>query len=226
MSSATRRWPAAWRSGEAGLAFSGWAGLGVVATGEDGKSLGGPALGVEASAQELLGARIERDRTTIYLRAQTDGPRTTGVLKGLLATGAAGPVVAEYTRDRSGPRELAFRVTERGARANEVGETVARLDLREHANREVALRLLRNRAPWPPALAEDLRAAVRRAVQVGTVERSVFAVEDGSRSFELAARAGAELGLEADYSKVDRRLVEASARTAGSHERAREDCVA
>jgi len=61
---------------------------------------------------------------------------------------------------------------------------------------------------------------------VGTVERSVFAVEDGSRSFELAARAGAELGLEADYSKVDRRLVEASARTGGSQERAREDCIA
>ena len=226
LSSATRRWPAAWRSGEAGLAFSGWAGLGVVATGEDGKSLGGPALGVEASAQELLGARIERDRTTIYLRAQTDGPRTTGVLKGLLATGAAGPVVAEYTRDRSGPRELAFRVTERGARANEVVEIVARMDLRDHANREVAMRLLRRRLPWPPAVAEDLRAAVRRTVQVGTVERSVFAVHDGSRSFELAARAGAELGLEADYSKVDRRLVEASARTGGSQERAREDCVA
>ena len=226
LSGATKRWPAAWRSGEAGLAYSGWAGLGVVATGEDGKSLGGPALGVEASAEAMLGARIERDRTTIYLRAQTDGPRTTGLVKGLLATRAAGPVVAEYTRDRSGPRELAFRVTERGARANEVVETVARMDLREHANREVALRLLRRRAPWPPAVADDLRAAVRRAVQAGTVERSVFAVEDGSRSFELAARAGAELGLEADYSKVDRRLVEASARTGGSQERAREDCIA
>ena len=135
-------------------------------------------------------------------------------------------MVAEYTRDRSGPRELAFRVTERGVRANEVVETVARMDLREHANREVAMRLLRRRAPWPPAVAEDLRAAVRRAVQAGTVERSVYAVEDGSRSFELAARAGAELGLEAGYSKVDRRLVEASARTGGSQERAREDCVA
>ncbi len=61
---------------------------------------------------------------------------------------------------------------------------------------------------------------------MGTVERSVYAVEDGSRSFELAAALGAELGLEAGYSKVDRRLVEASAWTGGSQERAREDCVA
>ena len=47
--------------------------------------------------------------------------------------------------------------------------------------------------------------AVAHAVRVGIVERSVFAVEDA---------------------KVDRRLLEATARTAGSQERAREDCVA
>ena len=72
----------------------------------------------------------------------------------------------------------------------------------------------------------DLRAAVAHAVRFGTVERSVFAVEDGSKSLELAGRLGLELGVEAEYAKVDRRLVEASARTAGSQERAREDCVA
>ena len=131
LSRATRHWPAAWRSGEAGLAVSGWAGLGAVATGEDGTSLGGPAVGIEVTAEAALGARIERDRTTIYLRAQTGGPRTTGLLKGLLAAGAAGPVVAEYTRDRSGPRELAFRVSARGRAPDEVVETVARLDLRD-----------------------------------------------------------------------------------------------
>ena len=54
----------------------------------------------------------------------------------------------------------------------------------------------------------------------------MYAVDDGSRSLELAARAGAEVGVEAGYSKVDRRLVEASAWTAGSRERMREDCVA
>jgi hypothetical protein len=58
------------------------------------------------------------------------------------------------------------------------------------------------------------------------VERSVYAVTDGSRSLELAARLGAEVGVEAEYAKVDRRLLEASAWTAGSQERAREDCIA
>ncbi len=59
-----------------------------------------------------------RGSTTLYLRAQTEGPRTTGVLEGLLDAGPAGPVIAEYTRDGSGPRELAFRITRaRRARA-------------------------------------------------------------------------------------------------------------
>ena len=148
------------------------------------------------------------------------------MLDGLLDAGPRGPVVAEYTRDRSGPRELAFRVSTRGAREHEVVETVARLDLRVAANRAVAARLLRHRAPWPPSVAADLRAALLQAVRAGTVERSVYAVEDGSRSLELAGRLGAEVGVEAGYSKVDRRLVEASAWTAGSQERAREDCIA
>ena len=226
LSGAIARWPAAWRSGEGGLAASGWAGLGVVLTGEDGKALEGPAAGVEISAESALGARIARGSTTLYLRAETEGPHTTGVLGGLLDEGPRGPVVAEYTRDRSGPRELAFRVSARGARANQVVETVARLDLRIHSNRVVAARLLRHRVPWPPSVAADLRAAVAHAVRSGTVERSVFAVEDGSRSLELAGRLGAEVGIEAGSTKVDRRLLEASARTAGSQERAREDCVA
>jgi hypothetical protein len=74
-------------------------------------------------------------------------------------------------------------------------------------------------------VAADLRAAILQAVRTGTVERSVYAVEDESRSVELAARLGAEVGLEAGYAKVDRTLVEASAWTAGSAERAREDCL-
>jgi hypothetical protein len=259
LSPAIRRWPAAWRSGEAGLATSGWAGLGLVATGEDGKALEGPAAGVEITAESALGARIARGSTTLYLRAEAAGPRSTGLLDELLDAGSRGPVVAEYTHDRSGPRELAFRVSATiragaagrpgaagqpsaagrssaakppgaagrpGAGEEQVVETVARLDLRVPANREVAARLLRHRAPWPPSVAADLRAAIRHTVRVGTVERSVYTVEDGSRSLELAARVGAEVGIEADATKVDRRLVDASAWTAGSQERAREDCVA
>jgi hypothetical protein len=239
VSGAIARWPAAWRSGEAGLAASGWAGLGVVASGEKGAARGGssgpgddggalesPVTGIEVSAEAALGARIGRGSTTLYLRAETTGPETTGVLDGVLDAGPRGPVVAEYTRDRSGPRELAFRVSARGAREHEVVETVARLDLRVAANRAVAAKLLRHRAPWPPSVAADLRAALLQAVRTGTVERSVYAVEDGSRSLELAGRLGAEVGVEAGYSNVDRRLVEASAWTAGSQERAREDCIA
>ena len=226
LSGATARWPAAWRSGEAGLALSGWAGLGAVLTGEDGTSLDGPSAGIEVATESAFGARIGRGSTTLYLRTKTEGAHTTGVLDGLLDTGSIGPVVAEYTRDRSGPRELAFRATTAGAREGQVVETVARLDLRIHSNREVAARLLRHRAPWPPSVFADLRAAVAHAVRFGTVERGVYAVEDGSKSVELAGRLGLELGLEAEYAKVDRRLLEASARTAGSPERAREDCVA
>jgi len=274
LSPAIRRWPAAWRSGEAGLAVRGWAGLGVIATGEAGTSRSGasargsaaasagsaatgkdaarpgssatggidtshgdppaggdasleaPAAGIEVAAESAFGARIARGSTTLYLRADTEGPHTTGVLDGLLDTGSRGPVVAEYTRDRSGPRELAFRISAPGSGEGRVVETVARLDLRVPANFDVAARLLRHRAPWPPSAAADLREAIRQTVRTGTVERSVYAVEDGSRSLELAARFGTEVGVEAGYSKVDRRLVEASAWTAGSQERAREDCIA
>lgn len=226
LSPAVRRWPAAWRSGEAALATSGWAGLGVQATGEDGKGIGGPAAGIEVAAESAIGARIARGTTTVYLRGETSGARTTGALAGLLHAGPAGPVVAEYTRDGGGPRELAFRVTAPGTREHQVVETVARLDLRVPANRAVAERLLRHRAPWPPSVAGDLREAIRHTVLAGTVERSVYAVHDGSRSLELAARLGAEVGVEAGYTKIDRRLVEASAWTAGSQERAREDCIA
>ena len=147
LSGAAARWPAAWRSGEAGLATSGWAGLGLVLTGEDGKGIEGPAAGIEISAESVLGARISRGATTLYLRAEAEGPQGADIIDGHFDAGSRGPVVAEYTRDRSGPRELAFRVTARGAGEHEVVETVARLDLRvarvlecrEHANADKLL---------------------------------------------------------------------------------------
>ena len=103
---------------------------------------------------------------------------------------------------------------------------MARLDLRVPANRAVAGRLLRQRAPWPPAMLRELQDVIRHTVSAGTVERSVFAVTDDSASIGLAGRLGLELGLEVGRTAVDRRLVSATARTAGSGERAREDCVA
>jgi hypothetical protein len=220
-----RRWPPAWRSGEAGAVVGGSAGLGVrLGKGED--SLGASVAGVEASAEAALGARVGRGRTTIYIRTEAQGPRLTDALGRSIDAGSVGPVVAEYTRDRGGPRELAFRVTHAGVKRGEVVETVARLDLRVPANLAVAQRVLAMRAPWPPAMLGDLRAVIRHTAAVGTVERSVYAVDDGSMDLALAGRLGAELGVEVGRTKVDRRLVSASAWTAGSRERAREDCLA
>ena len=222
-----RRWPVAWRSGEAALATSGWAGLGVLATGEDGRRLGGPAAGIEVAAESAIGARIARGATTLYLRAETSGARTTGALAGLLRAGPAGPVVAEYTRDARRPARA--RLPRHGAgraRAPGRGDRRAARSARPGQPRRGGARCCatgrRGRRPSRATSA----AAIRHAVRAGTVERSVYAVDDGSRSLELAARLGAEVGIEAGYTKVDRRLVEASAWTAGSHERAREDCVA
>ncbi len=191
--------------------------------GED--AIGASVAGVEASAEAALGTRVGRGRTTIYIRTEAEGPRLTDALGHSIGAGSAGPVVAEYTRDRGGPRELAFRVTAPGAKDGEVVETVARLDLRVPANLAVAERVLRISAPWPPAMREDLRAVIRHTAAVGTVERSVYAVEDRSIDLALAGRLGAELGIEGGRTKVDRRLVSASAWTAGSRERLREDCV-
>ena len=72
---------------------------------------------------------------------------------------------------------------------------------------------------------DDVRAVIRHTAAVGTVERSVYAVDDGSDYVALAGRLGLELGLELGRTKVDRHLVSATARTAGSAERAREDCL-
>ena len=219
----SRRWPPAWRSGDAGLAVSGWAGLGVELGADD--AVTGALAGAEVAAEGAIGARIGRGLTTLYLRSETEGPQLEDAFGHAVGKSRRGPVIAEYTRDRAGPRELAFRAAAPGARRDEVVETVARLDLRDGANRAVAARLLRRRAPWPPSILEDLRAVVRHTVAVGTVERSVYAVSDHSAGLELAARFGLELGLELERTKADRRLVSATAWTGGSRARAREDCL-
>jgi hypothetical protein len=219
----SRRWPPAWRSGDAGLAASGWAGLGVELGGEG--ALSSPLAGAEISAEGAAGARIGRGTSTLYLRSESQGPRLEDAFGHTVGATARGPVIAEYTRDRSGPRELAFRTAAPHARGVEVVETVARLDLRDPANRAVAARLLRHRAPWPPSVLEDLRAVIRHTVAVGTVERSVYAVSDHSGELELAGRFGLELGLKLERTNFDRRLVSATAWTGGTRARAREDCL-
>jgi hypothetical protein len=214
----------AWRSGDGGLATEGWAGLGV-ALGSAEEGVDGQILGLELSSESALGVRVGRGETTLYFRSKTQGPQLSDVLGRSIGARSAGPVLVEYTRDRGGPRELAFRAVAPGA-DGQVVETVARLDLRVAANRAAAERVLRVRAPWPPAVLSHLRDLIRHTAAVGTVERSVYEVHDASGELALAGRLGLELGLEVGRTAVDRRLVSATARTAGSPPRAREDCVA
>ena len=103
-------------------------------------------------------------------------------------------------------------------------ETVARLDLRDAANRAAAEPLLARRLPWPPAVLRDLRTLVRRTVRFGVVERAVYDVRDESQGVEVAAKFGLALGFDAGELKVDRRLVAATAWTHGSPARERADC--
>ena len=217
-----RRWPPTWRFGDAGEEAA--AGLGLA---------GGPEIasadvaGVEASLDAALGVRTGRGTRTLYFRGEVGDVELAGGWSGpaRLAHGA-GPVLVEYTSDRGGPRELAFRVAEPGRGRGEVVETTARLDLRVAANRAVAARLLRVRAPWPPSVLADLRAVVRQAVLAGVVERSVYAVREDSVSLGGSARIGAEVGLELERGSVERRLVTADAWTAGHGPRERVDCKA
>jgi hypothetical protein len=193
-----------------------------------GAMVGGAMLtGVEASAVAAAGARIGRGRTTMYVRARIDGPRASVWLPGggaELAGPVVGDVMVELTREAGELREIALRTTRRGRRG-EVVEIVGRLDLRDPANRAAADPLLRRRLPWPPGVMADLRKVALRTVQAGVVERAVYAVRDDSSEFELSARLGAELGVQADEVHVHRRLVAASAWTPGSGERERVDCL-
>jgi hypothetical protein len=219
------RWPPTWRFGDVGDELEAEAGL---TAGEAGDRAAGwlDVAGIEASADAAIGRRTGRGTTTLYFRAELDGVQLSGGPHDRVLVDGPGPVLVEYTRDRAGPRELAFRVAEPGGRAGEVVETAARLDLRDPANRAVAARLLRLRAPRPPAVREDLRAVVRQAVRSGVVERSTYAVEDASTSTEAALRLGLELGLDLDRTRVDRRLVGATAWTGGAGPRERADCLA
>jgi hypothetical protein len=207
-----------WRFGDAGAALNAGAEAGV----------GGVELtGLETTAEAAGGVRVGRGLTTYYVRTRYDlldgrawVPGAGARLGGPPAHGA----IVELTRDRAGVRELAFRSVGPGASAGQVVETVARLDLRDAANRAAAAPLLAHRLPWPPAVASELWALLLRTVSTGVVERAVYDVRDGSQELELAAKFGLALGVEGNEVKLDRRLVAASAWTHGSRERAREDC--
>jgi hypothetical protein len=208
--------PPTWRFGDAGEVVSGMAGA---------KVGGATVTGVEVSAAAAAGARVGRGTTTLYIRTELDSALRAWPVGAIASGPSNGEAVVELTMDGDGPREIAFRRLGRPAGGDRVVDTVARLDLRDPANRSAAEGVLARRLPWPPAVADDLQALVRVAVQRGTVEQSVYDVRDDSTSLDLAVRFGAELGLDVDDVHVQRRLVAASAWTAGSQERLREDCV-
>jgi hypothetical protein len=213
-----------WRFGDVGdeaIGMLGFRGLGTAVT------------GVEASWRAAAGVRTGRGETTVFVHAGAElagpldllvggRPRGTSTAP---AGGPTGPLLLSVTRDAYGLRELAVRRVAAGERRGEVVETLGRLDLRNAGNRAAADRLLRVRLPWPPAVASDLRDVLRRMASAGTIERSVYAVQDRSHGFGVAVRLAAELGVEASSVDVTRRLVDASAWTHGSPERRRVDCL-
>jgi hypothetical protein len=211
--------PPTWRFGEADSVLEGELAA---------KTVGVKLTALETSARTAAGARVGRGRTTLYLRGRLDGPAPslwTPAGTHRLDGPTTGDVMVELSRERGELRELAFRTVEPGARPGQVVETVGRLDLRVPANRAAADAVLRWRAPWPPAVAADLRAAALRTVEAGTVERAVYAVDHDTVELDLEIRLGLALGLDVERVDVERRLLEASAWTPGSRERERYDCA-
>ncbi len=219
LTAAESRPPPTWRFGEAESVLEGELAA---------KAAGVKLTALETSARTAAGARVGRGRTTLYLRGRLDGPAPslwTPAGTHRVDGPTTGDVMVELSRERGELRELAFRTVEPGARPGQVVETVGRLDLRVPANRAAADALLRWRAPWPPAVAADLRAAALRTVEAGTVERAVYAVDHDTVELDLEIRLGLALGLDVERVDVERRLLEASAWTPGSRERERYDCV-
>jgi Flp pilus assembly pilin Flp len=207
-----------WRFGDAGAVLAGGVDAGVA---------GVELTELESSAEAGAGVRVGRGLTTYYIRTGFDALDVRAWLPGVSARFDGPPgrgTIAEVTRDAAGVRELAFRTVGPGARGGQVVETVARLDLREPANRAAAEPLLARRLPWPPAVTRELRTLMRRAVTTGVVERAVYDVRDGSAEVKLAAKLGLVLGVDGKEVEIDRRLVAASAWTHGSRERERADC--
>lgn len=192
---------------------------------------GGHLTVIEASGGTAGGVRVGRGETTTYVRVHAEASSPLVALPsspGGTSSGPDGrgaPLLLGLTRDAHGLRELSFRRATPGARPGEVVETVGRLDLRDPGNRAAAEPLLSTRFPWPPHVVAALRNILARTASHGTVERAVYAVDDRSHDVSGALKLGVELGV--DYSELDvqRRLVDASAWTAGSPERRRADCL-
>ncbi len=216
------RWPAAWHSVEKGDEVAAMVGAAGRAEGYRDR---GDLLGFAGSWQDADGARRTRDGDiTLYSRTALDGPEASVPLLPSLGRGRDEWMV-EYTFGRDGPRELVFRRARPEAHGDRVVETVARLDLRDPANLEAARPLLSQGLPWPPGTGPRKRAVLDRIASHGVVEHAVYALDDASTGVSGSVRGGLKFGAGGRKIEVHKRLVEAGARTGGSSERERFDCV-
>ena len=201
---------------------------GARGAGEGGGALGGRAAGIEVAAASAIGARIERGRTTLYLRAQTRARVRPACCGGCSTPAGAGRWSPSTRGTAAGPRELAFRGggarRARAARSSRPsrGWTCACRPTAPSrrgccaTRRRGRRRRARPAGSGPPGGPRRHRGAQRLRGATTTRARSTS-----------PARLGAELGIEGRLSKVDRRLARGRAPgRAGSPERAREDCLA
>jgi hypothetical protein len=216
------RWPPDWKSAEGGSELAAIVG---VSGGAKGYRDGYDVVGVAGSAQYAAGGRWTRDgQTTLYVRAALDGPEVS--LPVLPSAGRGREEwLMEYTYGAAGPRQIAFRRAEPDELGNRMTETVARLDLRDPANYAVARPLLDTTLPWPPDVDRKVRAVLARAATNGVVERTVSEIDDNSWGVSGSVRGGLRFGGGVRKVKIHKRLVEATARTGGPHDRERFDCT-
>jgi hypothetical protein len=169
-----------------------------------------------------IGRRTGKGLETTFVRARIDDP---GPFSDLPEKARWDDITVEYSRDDSGPREVAFHLRGPGSRAKTAVRVTGRLDLRDPANAAAADALLRLRAPWPPAVVAGLRSAVARTMSAGTVEAELLSIEEHESGIDLSLPLVKALGVR--HLKHSRRveLLAAMAWTQG-RARAREDCPA
>jgi hypothetical protein len=215
------RWPPAWVAGELGSEAGAWAGVSVGAV----DKAGFVPVSASGAVNQTYGVKRSRDGSvTFYSRVSLEGPELNVPLLPPMLTRGRNEWVVEYTRKDGEPRELLLRTIAPGDRGHRMTEIVARLDLRNATNREIAGPFLRNPLTWKSAGGVGKQALMNRIATHGTVERAVSEVDDDSRGAAFSIKLGIKFGLGGRKIKIVRRLVEATASANGVNGR-RLDCL-
>ncbi len=217
--SSVRRWqyPAEWHSADGGPEAA--AQVKAALHGADGASLG-------TSARAAAGVRFGPGRTvTLYNLVSLTGPEAQAAFGGPSIGRGTSKVMVEYTLAGTEPAEIAFRQVVPSEHGKRLTETVKRLDLRNPVNRAWAQPLLRLQAPWPPAVAAEVRHLLGYIDEAGTSERATYRLDDNSSNSGFGAKMGQELGISHTSTRVEQWLEEADGRAFGSDWRERFDCV-